>query len=295
MGHHVGISGGERKRLAIATELQGDPGIPLLDEPTTGGSTGMIGLMGWKVAFAVATCGPTDPFINPHQTNTGLDSNMGVLICRILFNLAAAGPTHHGRIVLASTHGPSGRMIRCFTHLLVLTEAGGRVAYHGPTAEAEAFFTKALGGKARPPELNAAEFLLDCASDLCVAVGDDGDDGGERGGANTISTGGGPHASLLVPSDKPRRVAAAFDATRPSRRVSLPATAHHARAPVCGPTSVRASFWALFNANHWRSGLEIYRTPGLTGALALNALIIGLLFGILYYQQVVSRSGTPCA
>lgn len=150
---------------------------------------------------------------------------MGMLICRLLSKLACpAGPGNPtGRIVLASIHGPSGRMLKAFSHLLVLTENGGRVAFHGPTGEAEAFFASALGVK-RPPELNAAEFLLSAVSDLqCV----DDDDAAAATttsavckGGRSSTNGGSNNTELLVRSDAPARVAAAFDAAQPPRRSS---------------------------------------------------------------------------
>ena len=192
---------------------------------------------------------------------------MGTLICRLLGNLAAKSTgAGHGRLVLASIHNPSGRMLSCFTHLLVLTDRGGKVAYHGPTEDAEAFFTAALGGKARPPELNPAEFLLNSVSVLCVE-----------------SDGPSSHTSdLLVASDDPARVAAAFDQLQLTQDLMLPAATSHARPPLYG----ESSFFTLFKANLWRMWLEVTRTPGIALVLALNAVIMGGMFGVLYYQQV---------
>lgn len=237
-GHHEGISGGERKRLAIATELLSNPRILILDEPTT-----------------------------------GLDSNMGTLICRLLGNLAAkSNGDGHGRLVLASIHGPSGRMLSCFTHLLVLTDHGGKVAYHGPTEDAEAFFTAALGGKARPSDFNAAEFLLNSVSDMCV----------DNEGTSSHTS------DLLVHSDDPARVAAAFDELQLSHKFTLPGVTSHARPSLCGKSARRVPLPTIFKANLWRLGLEVFRTPGMALVLATNAVVMGGMFGVLYYQQVVS-------
>lgn len=220
-----------------------------------------------------------------YPQRTGLDSNMGALICRLLANLATDHSTPNGsdgRIVMASIHGPSTRMLKAFSHLLVLTEHGGRVAYHGPTAQAEAFFSVALG-KGRPRELNAAEFLISAVSDLqCV------DDLPSLVGASMNSKGGNTRsANLLVRSDAPARVAAAFDAAQ-THKLALPAATRHAVAPICGNRAIRASSLTLFRANLWRATLEVVRAPVVAGVLVLNAVIIGGLFGGLYYQQVVS-------
>lgn len=201
---------------------------------------------------------------------------MGTLICRLLGNLTKS---EHGRMVLASIHGPSGRMLSCFTHLLVLTDHGGRVAYHGPTQDAEAFFTAALGGKTRPPDFNAAEFLLNSVSDLCL------DSDGTS--SNT--------SDLLVHSNDPARVTAAFDNLQLSHKVALPVATSHARPTLCGKSARRVSLFTLFKANLWRLGLEVGRTPGMSLVLATNGMIMGGIFGILYYQQVVeSWRNTMC-
>lgn len=77
-----GISGGERKRVAVATELLSNPAILFLDEPTS-----------------------------------GLDSFMAEAVCILLRKLA-----NTGKIVVCVIHQPSSDTFNLFTHLCLLAK-----------------------------------------------------------------------------------------------------------------------------------------------------------------------------
>ncbi|XP_045473258.1 protein white-like [Harmonia axyridis] len=81
-GETKSISGGERKRLALASELLTDPPLLFCDEPTT-----------------------------------GLDSFMALSVLHKLKRLA-----HTGRTVIASLHQPSSEMFTMFDKIYLMTE-----------------------------------------------------------------------------------------------------------------------------------------------------------------------------
>jgi len=100
-----GLSGGERKRLTIATELLLCPQILFLDEPTT-----------------------------------SVDSVMAESIVVLLRHLALT----RSILVLATIHGPSSQIFSHFTHLLLLTN-DGRLAFHSSVADALIHASEKLG------------------------------------------------------------------------------------------------------------------------------------------------------
>ena len=92
-----GLSGGEKRRVSIATELLMSPGIMFLDEPTT-----------------------------------GLDSTNAAKVVDILSKLGS----RHGVTVLLSIHQPRPDIFRLLDRILILSSVGS-VVYSGPSVSAK--------------------------------------------------------------------------------------------------------------------------------------------------------------
>lgn len=95
-----GLSGGERRRLALGTELLSCPSVIFADEPSS-----------------------------------GLDSVLVESIITLLHDLAESG----GRVVITVLHCPSSLAVKRFGAVTLLTH-DGRLAYHGPPAMAVQHF-----------------------------------------------------------------------------------------------------------------------------------------------------------
>ncbi|KAK3249416.1 hypothetical protein CYMTET_41151 [Cymbomonas tetramitiformis] len=95
-----GLSGGELKRVNIATELLGDPSLLLLDEPLT-----------------------------------GLDSARAIQVMKLLQQTAKA----QGRTVLLTIHQPSSQIYQLFDKLMLMAP-GGRTVFFGDVKSAADHF-----------------------------------------------------------------------------------------------------------------------------------------------------------
>jgi len=117
-----GVSGGERKRVAIGVELVSAPAVMFLDEPTSG----LDSVSAWKV----------------------------VRILNALAN-AAGRPSC---TVLCSIHQPSSEVFAEFSHVILLGQ--GHAVFQGPVADLGAVL--AASGFHIPLHSNPADFAMLC-------------------------------------------------------------------------------------------------------------------------------------
>jgi ABC-type multidrug transport system ATPase subunit len=130
-----GISGGERKRLAVGCELPGNPRLLMADEPTSG-LDAFQALQVMQLLHNLASK-PSNTLDDNNDNNVKRPSKLAV-ICTI--------------------HQPRSSIWELFDDILLLTP-NGRAAYHGPRGNVLPYF-KSLGFMC-PEHTNPAEFLID--------------------------------------------------------------------------------------------------------------------------------------
>lgn len=116
------LSGGERKRLSLATELVTQPKIFFLDEPTTGENVKVIALRERNLIMSILL-------------NTGLDTFAAACVVQSLKLIAA-----RGTIIFCTIHQPGMTIYNTFSHVLLM--ADGRSIYFGTLENATDFFKR---------------------------------------------------------------------------------------------------------------------------------------------------------
>lgn len=118
------LSGGERKRLSLATELVTKPKIFFLDEPTTGENVKVIALD--YARDYVKYCA---------ILNVGLDIFAATCVVQSLKLIAS-----RGTIIFCTVHQPGMMIYNMFSHVLLM--ADGRSIYFGTLGNATDFFKR---------------------------------------------------------------------------------------------------------------------------------------------------------
>jgi ABC-type multidrug transport system ATPase subunit len=156
-----GVSGGERKRVAVAVEMLTEPSVLILDEPTS-----------------------------------GLDATVALRLVRTLADLAKGAATvssrddglnerrnEDGRTIILTIHQPSSRVVKEFDATLFL--ARGRRAFYGDARGIRAYF--ASMNAYQDFDTNPAEFCVDvCNGEIGEYVGTDASRAGVNSHAKTF-------------------------------------------------------------------------------------------------------------
>lgn len=205
---------------------------------------------------------------------------MAEAIVSLLRRLAGS----RGLMVLATIHSPSSQLFAYFSHLLLLT-ADGRLAFHGTIPDALAHV--AALGRALPEAYNPADHFIK------LVVRTLPKETHAAGGSSSHSS----HSShrrrqqQRANANEEERgsndaLVAAFKASPYWCRTAPSYRGVDAHRRLRGVQGQHASAPALFRLNLWRSGLQTARNA--TGFYLYGAVmaIVGLCFGVLYFQQV---------
>ena len=273
-----GVSGGERKRVAVAVEMLTEPSVLILDEPTS-----------------------------------GLDATVALRLVRTLADLAKGAATvssrddglnerrnEDGRTIILTIHQPSSRVVKEFDATLFL--ARGRRAFYGDARGIRAYF--ASMNAYQDFDTNPAEFCVDlCNGEIGEYVGTDasradesGVRGAETGGVQRVNSH--DKTFMLLCTDDAERVvdivAARSEkcAGRVARDGTVGATekivAFDARAPPpkinTSPPRFAVSWCAQTRVLLRRSLLS--RRGVLFDALkTTQVVVVALLVGFLWFQR----------
>lgn len=130
-----GISGGQKRRVSVASQLITAPKVLFLDEPTSGlDSTASFEVIQFLKKYA-----------QEHQ-----------VLCIPLHAIRQSADPKQ-LIVIASIHQPSTKTFQLFDTLLLLSQ--GRTCYYGPVSKVKTYFDGLR--LYMPPMTNPAEFLLE--------------------------------------------------------------------------------------------------------------------------------------
>lgn len=152
------VSGGERKRVNIGTELLTDPTVVLLDEPTSG--TCLFLFFFFQKYTCINVKEQIERFFfgnNGYSLSVlraGLDSTSAVSLLKLLQNSLAI---EQGKTVIMSIHQPSSAMFRSFDQLIMLSE--GHVVYFGPPVQSLDYLRRL--DLTCPDGYNAADHWMD--------------------------------------------------------------------------------------------------------------------------------------
>lgn len=123
------LSGGERKKLNLVTELLTDPKIIFCDEPTTGLDS--FSALSVIKSLRKLTNRPT----NQIQQQMSYESTTSTDLVQIATNGSNAN-----KLIVCSIHQPTSEVFHCFSHVILMHK--GRIAYSGSASAALVHFAK---------------------------------------------------------------------------------------------------------------------------------------------------------
>ncbi|XP_055706773.1 protein brown-like [Phlebotomus papatasi] len=139
------LSGGERKKLNLGTELLGEPYFLFCDEPTTG-------LDSFNALLVIKTlknlCGMDQ------EPRNGTNFEMEIVPSER--DLWEPQSKAFSKGVVCSIHQPTSDIFHCFSHIILVRE--GRIVFQGTTREAEDKFREA--GFICPENYNPIEYYV---------------------------------------------------------------------------------------------------------------------------------------